>query len=268
MRINNLVCTLLLLALSFGCKAQQTNTPEKDAFEKALQNNWLEVFSDSCTGDWTERWFLDGEIASVSNSELGMQLTAGPQFKNDAHHMVLWTKESFEGDLKIEFDYTRLDFETRCVNILYIQATGSGKEPYKKDITEWNGYREVPAMRMYFNHMNTYHISYAAFPNMGDERNSYIRARRYMPEKNGLEGSNLKPDYYPEGLFAPGVPHKITVIKRERNIYMKIANAQQTYYCHFMNTELPVIEEGRVGLRLMFTRSSRFANFKIYKPES
>jgi hypothetical protein len=166
--------------------------------------------------------------------------------------------------VRIEFDYTRLDFETRCVNILYIQATGSGKGPFKEDIAEWSPYRQVPAMRMYFDHMNTYHISFAAFPNMGDDRKSYIRARRYIPEKTGLDGSEMKPDYYPEGLFAPGVPHKITVVKKERNIYMKVSNGQQSYYCHFMNSELPVIEEGRVGLRLMFTRSSRFANIRIF----
>jgi hypothetical protein len=67
-----------------------------------------------------------------------MVLTAGPEFGNDAHHMVLWTKSSFEGDLRIDFDYTRLDRETRCVNILYIQATGSGKGPYQEDIMKWN----------------------------------------------------------------------------------------------------------------------------------
>ena len=63
------------------------------------------------------------------------------------------------------------------MNILYIQATGSGEEPFVKDITEWNELRRAPAMRMYFDHMNTYHISYAAFPN-NEDTTSYIRARR------------------------------------------------------------------------------------------
>lgn len=261
---NNIYLTLFIL-LSAGCFGQQTGNPEQKAFEQAMQGDWHEAFSDPCTGDWTERWFLDGQVASVSNSEMGMQLTAGPRFNDDAHHMVLWTRESFEGDLKIEFDFTRLDFETRCVNILYIQATGSGVEPYSKDIAEWKEYRQVPAMRMYFDHMNAYHISFAAFPNTGEDQKSYIRARRYMPEKQGLEGSELKPDYFPEGLFAPGELHKITVIKKERDLYMKVSNAQQSYYCHFVNSELPVIEDGRIGLRLMFTRSSRFANFILSK---
>lgn len=248
-----------------GCFAQKNEVENKLAFENASEKNWIEVFSDSCTGNWKNQWFLDGEIASVSNTQKGMQLTAGPQFKNDAHHMVLWTKASFEGDVKIEFDYTRLDFENRCVNILYIQATGSGVGSFAKDISAWKDDRKIPAMRMYFDHMNAYHISFAAFPNMGDDRTQYLRARRYMPNNTGLSGSDLKPDYYPKGLFAPGVPHKISVIKTERDIYMKISNAQQTYYCHFINADLPAIEEGRIGLRLMFTRSSLYSNFKIFE---
>ncbi len=67
-----------------------------------------------------------------------MVLTAGPELKNDARHMVLWTKESFWGDVKINDDYTRLDQSPNCVTILYIQATGSGRGRYMRDITEWH----------------------------------------------------------------------------------------------------------------------------------
>ena len=223
---------------------------------------WREVFFDSGTGDWTRHWFLDGEIGEVSNGPNGMELKAGPEFKNDAHHMVLWTKASFTGDLKIEYDYTRLDEETNCVNILYIQATGSGTEPFVKDIAKWEELRRVPAMCMYFDHMHTYHISYAAFPN-NEDTTSYIRARRYMPDKAGLSGTELAPDYYPEGLFEPGVPHKITVIKKDRDLYMWIVNAEQSFFCHMTNPDLPSISEGRIGLRHMFTRSARYSNFRI-----
>ena len=82
--------------------------------------------------------------------------------------------EQLAGDLKIEYDYTRTDNETRCVNILYIQATGSGKGPYALDISDWNELRKVPAMATYFNHMHAYHISYAAFPNSGENRVSKV----------------------------------------------------------------------------------------------
>jgi hypothetical protein len=240
---------------------------DRKAFEEADNRAWQEVFFDSCTGDWTEKWFLDGEIAAASSGREGMRLTAGPQFGNNAHHMVLWIKDVFEGDLKIEYEYTRLDFEKRCVNILYVQATGSGQGPYKTDIAEWNELRRIPAMGMYFNHMDTYHISYAAYPNEEDESDDYVRARRYMPEKQGLEGTDLAPDYFRSGLFKPGVPHRFTVIKRINNLMMRVSNDEKTSYFHWHNDKLPPIEAGRIGLRHMFTRSARYKNFRVSVPQ-
>lgn len=265
--IHCLRMSLLLMTTVIGAQDTIDANQDKIDFEKALNTPWKEVFSDTGTEDWTKQWFLDGEIGSVSNSKKGMQMTAGPKFLNDAHHMVLWTKDSFEGDVKIEFDFTRLDFETRCVNILYIQATGVGKGPFEKDIHKWNAYRQVPAMRKYYEYMNTYHISFAANPNFEENSGAYIRARRYMPKKTGLKGTELTPDYLPNDLFEPGVAHHITVIKNDKDLYMKVQNSNQTLYCHFLNENLPVVTEGRIGLRLMFTRSSLFSNFKISERE-
>ena len=237
----------------------------KAAFEKAAAGtSWVEVSSDGCTRDWKAKWFLDGEVGTVTNSKEGMTLTAGPEFKNDAHHMVLWTKDTFEGDLKIEYEYTRLDEATNCVNILYIQATGSGDSPYAKDITKWSELRKVPAMKTYYNHMNTYHISYAANPGT---KKAYIRGRRYMPQKQGLKGTELKPDYSTPNLFATGVKHRITVIKQDRHLCMRVENPDQVAYFHMINPDLPVISEGRIGLRHMFTRSARYANFRVSVPQ-
>lgn len=237
----------------------------QELFEQADATDWTTTFSDSCTDDWTEQWSLDGEVGQVTTGSDGMTLTAGPEFRNDAHHMVLWTKDVFEGDVKIEYEYTRQDNETRCVNILYIQATGSGEGPYSEDIFEWSELRRVPAMRSYYDNMNTYHISYAAFPN-DEDTTSYIRGRRYMPHRTGLEGTAMAPDYFPIGLFKPGVPHKITVIKKDRDIFMKVENAEPTSYYHMSNQDLPPILEGRIGLRHMFTRSARYKDFRVSVP--
>ncbi len=254
--------------ISQADEEQRMDKPDQEAdrtaFERAKQGEWREVFFDPGTENWQEKWFLDGEIASVRNTRDGMQLTAGPQFGNDAHHMVLWTKDSFEGDLKIEFEFTRLDFESDAVNIIYIQATGVGEEPYLKDIAEWSELRRVPSMREYFGNMHTFHISYAAFPNQPDERDGYIRGRRYMPENGRLAGTTLSPEYFPPAeLFAPGIPHQMTVIKRGKNLLMRVERPNLTYYCHMSNPELPAVTEGRVGLRQMFTRSARYKNFRI-----
>lgn len=62
----------------------------------------------------------------------------------------------------------------------------------------WTELLRVPAMRIYFDHMNLFHISFAAFPN-DDDATSYIRGRRYMPAiGKGFDGTDLQPDYYPE----------------------------------------------------------------------
>ena len=256
-----LLASFLLAAHVTADEPKPNPAADQAAFEKAAASaSWAEVFSDVCTENWKAKWLLDGEVGTVTNSPEGMTLTAGPEFKNDAHHMVLWTKDSFEGDLKIEYDYTRLDDAPNCVTILYIQATGSGDGPYAKDITKWSELRKVPAMKTYYNHMNTYHISYA----VGDKK--YIRGRRYMPEKQGLKGTELKPDYHAPELFATGVKHDITVIKKDRDLYMRIENPDKVVYCHMTNPNLPVITAGCIGLRHMFTRSARYANLRVSRP--
>ena len=234
-------------------------TPEQVAFEVADKRTWKPVFSDDCTGDWKEKWFLDGEgKTTVTNSPEGMELKA----LND--HMVLWTKQSFEGDLKIEYEFTRTD-RGGGVCIIYIQATGGGDEGFDKDITKWNDFRESPGMGKYFRNMNTYHISYAAYGNTDEpDKLDYIRARRYMPESGkGLKGTDLAPDYFDSGLFQPCVKHHITIIKDGNDLYMEIIGPDKKMLCHWNNTGLPPIEKGRIGLRHMASRNARYKNFQV-----
>jgi len=234
------------------------------SFQKLDSAKWTEVFSDPCTDDWTDKWFLDGRKARISHSPQGMDFWAGPTHLEDACHAVLWTRQSFKGDVKIEYEYTRLDDLPWCVNILYIQATGSGEGPYRRDISEWAQLREVPAMGMYFNHMNLYHISVAAHgPDAEGLEDDYIRARRYIPEGQGLEDTDLKPDHFRTGLFQPGVPHRISAIKKGNDLYMQIRNDETEKLCHWRNDVLPPITEGNVWLRHMHTRGARYNDFRI-----
>ena len=263
---SNALVLLLAMLASPACAEPDQDAAGRTAFQQADDRPWQEAFTDDCTGDWKGKWFLDGEVGKVTNGPEGMTLTAGPEFGNDAHHMVLWTRESFEGDMKIDYDFTRLDEERRCVTILYIQATGSGKDPFDKDISKWNELRKVPDMSTYYDNINAYHLSYAAFGNSGNDRSSYIRGRRYMPHSTGLKGTELKPDYHFDSLFATGVKHHITVIKRDRDIHLRVKNPDGVRYCHLHNAKLPVITDGRIGLRHMFTRSARYRNFRVSTP--
>lgn len=235
------------------------------AFQKLEQAPWKEVLVDTCTEDWRRHWSLDGLKATITHSEKGMDFRSGPTRKENASHAVLWTKQSFAGDIRLDYEYTRIDKATEAVTILYIQATGSGAEGYEKDISKWADKREVPTMSTYYRHMNLHHISYAAFGVGGeDPEEDYIRARRYMPERSkGLKETDMPPDYFRTGLFKPDIPHKITVIKQGNDLYLYIRNHEQEKLCHWKTDGYPPIHEGRIGLRHMWTRGARYRDFRI-----
>jgi hypothetical protein len=223
------------------------------------------VLEDDFICGWQQNWWPDGQKATLKTGLKGLTFHAGPTPASDADHTVLWTKQSFDGDLRISFDFVRLDSATRYVNILYLMAEGSGKEPYHKDISLWNEQRSTPAMRHYFNHMQLYHLSFAAFENdNNDPKADYVRARRYAPETGrGLAGTELLPDYNQTGLFQPGVKHHFTVIKTGNDLWMEVSNADKTKLFHWKTEAFPLLNSGRIGLRLMGSRSSQFSNFKV-----
>ncbi len=229
------------------------------------------LFEDDGTGNWQEKWMLDGQRSQVLNTELGMEVIAGTEHGNDSCHTVLWTKKCFEGNICIEYDYTRTDTTTRCVNILYFHATGKGDDRYPSDISRWNNKRIVPKMSTYFNNMHAYHISYAAFAaNEYSGDNDYIRLRRYNPNKKGLKGTEIPPDHFKTGLFKPGITYQIQVYRFNDQIEMHIQNKQDSteeLVCKWDVSVFPACDSGRIGLRHMYARSSRYKNFKVWQLE-
>ena len=273
--LSALFCPVLLSMLWVSGGNWVHGTPVEDknndrvpeAFREACGLDWHVVFKDRGTGAWEKEWSLDGAKAKVLNTDRGMEFYAGPVPAEDASHSVLWTKRSFRGDIRVEYEYTRLDSATRYVNILYLLATGSGAEGYPKDIMQWSGKRNIPAMRIYFNNMNLLHISYAAFDNTNtDGDNDYIRARRYLPGTGkGLQGTGLVPDYYRTGLFLPGEKYRITVIKHGNDLYMQVRHGKEEKICHWDISGFPTLMDGRIGLRQMGSRAARYRNFKVYE---
>lgn len=227
-----------------------------------LAQTYVQLFRDDGTGDWRSSWVMDGDVGSVRNTPLGMELYAGANDGDDSHHVVLWTRQSFSGDIRIEYDFTRLDTAGTYVNIIYIQASGSGVGPFTEDILQWSELRKVPSMSFYYNHMNTYHVSYAAFGRAGDQR--YIRARRYMPESGGgLRGTELIPHYDPDGLFSTGVEHHVTIEKIGFEITAVFESPTTRKAVIWDASEFPSIDSGRIGLRHMYTRAARYKNFVV-----
>lgn len=256
----------LLLTITCCFMLFSFTNKEKKAFKKVnTSSEWEMKFSDECTSDWKENWFLDGELATIVHSEDGMDFSAGPINRDDRHHAVLWTNQTFEGDIKIEYDYTRTDSQIVNVNILYIQASGNEKMGFDKDITKWNDYRKVAAMSKYYYGMDPIHISYAAFKMVNDDPNAdYIRARKYPAEQDKFKLTGLKPDFYVTGLFKTGQTYHITVIKADGMLHFNVEDeGKQHLFCIPLTPEQMDVA-GHIGLRHMYTRSAQYKNFKVY----
>lgn len=249
-----------------------------EQFRSLEKDNWEEVWHDPCTGDWQDRWFLDGERATVRADGKGMYLSGGPIKDDSSCHMVLWTKESFSGDIKIEYEYARMDCEKDGgVNILYLLASGIDEGPYAKDIAEWSELREIPAMTAYLRTMRLLHISYASFGSDAPKGQDYLRARHY-PVKQGGPRNRFEPTYFDTGLFKPGATYKITVIRKADDLYMNVEYLRGgaisasdfnpetdkiSRLFHWDISESQPVREGRIGLRHMATRASRYKDFRV-----
>jgi len=86
------------------------------------KGDWRLAFADDGSSDWRAKWFLDGDTATVEKTPQGMILRAGPDIKDNGDSMVLWTRDSFVGDVKIEYEFTRHDRAVEGVNIIYLDV--------------------------------------------------------------------------------------------------------------------------------------------------
>jgi hypothetical protein len=268
MKINNAWLLWLVLLSLLVTGQSKSSVAGSDSFCARFltysAGQWQESFYDSMASSWENNWFLDGELASLTPGEHGLDFWAGPNAGDDASHAVLWTHQEFFGDIMIEFDYTRLDSVYRYVNIIYVQAQGSGQEGYDPDIYLWREQRKIPAMRNYFLNMHTYHISYAAYGVQNDDpKLDYVRARRYTPALAGLRGTDLTPDYFETGLFLPGVRYQVAIIKKEKELMMRVRSDENESCFYWTNDQLDAVEGGRIGLRHMYTRGSRYSRFRV-----
>jgi len=236
------------------------------AMAEPCDDGWEVVFSDPGVGDWQEHWFVEGLKATVKYDEQGIVFSSGPVPMEQASHAVLWTKQSFEGDIRIEYDYTRLDSMTAstAVNILYIQATGLGTQLSPSDIFLSTKQREVPWMKSYFLNMNALHISYST---SGPKRANYVAARRYpaKDQESFMQGTLVQPVYENVDLFKQGETYHITALKKGNHLSFTAEREGKTHTFEWDTSAFPPVTEGRIGFRHMWARSSRYQNIRIFQ---
>lgn len=232
------------------------------------------LFEDKMTENWQANWFLDGQQATLKHSDAGLHFSAGNVTRMDdpeayhAHHAVLWTKQTFEGNIRITYDITRVDTSNYGTIMVYIQAQGIGTAPYEKDIYAWKELRNVPKMSTYFDYMNLLHISYI----------SRIRCRRYprdISKDISFADLIIKPDYNDPGdSMIPGKRYRIEIEKRTSTLIFKMYDSETgelLQNCKWDTSKNPeqqqprLIEKGRIGLRQMSTKKFIYQNFKVHQ---
>jgi len=229
------------------------------------------LFEDDMMEDWQESWFLDGKEATLEHRDGGLYFAAGTVTKQDdpveyhAHHAVLWTKQVFEGDIKISYELTRIDDSNYGTTLLYVQAQGIGEGRYKKDITEWNDFREIPAMNKYFEYMDLISLSFR----------ENLRCKRYPfkdSEGEWYPGRGLIKPMVDYSRMQPGETYRVEVEKRAAALKLRLEHVKtgEMLLDHTWDLtqvaeglEPQLIRKGRIGLRHMATRQFIYKDFKV-----
>lgn len=246
---------------------EQNRTNRKDSVEAT---SGTILFADPMTGKWQENWFVDGKKQIMRTGEDGLYVEAGPITKRQdpveyhAHHTVLWTKQEFEGDIGIRYEFERV--AGGGTSLLYIQAQGIGMEPYVEDISQWNELREIPAMNKYFDYMSLISVSFR----------EEIRIKRYPWSDKKRDIKFETPVLFDPMLeydrTPPGKRYLVDVEKRKESLKLRVVekgnpdNVVEHTWDLTKNPkqQLPrLVEKGRIGLRNMGGNKVIYKHFQV-----
>jgi len=252
-----------LLSLTSAVEPQaatEESTPDKVLFE------------DSMTENWRDSWFLDGQNATLEHRDSGLAfLTTASKIDKrvdraafDAQHAVLWTRQSFEGDLRITYKFTKLP-GCSWQKLIYVQARGIGEPPFVEDIEAWKDLRKVAVMSDYFNHMDLIALS------LRDQ----IRCKRYP--WHDREGKDLESEFKPRAENkGMEIGHELAVLveKRKAAIMLRITDTKtgEAVVDHTWDLaderilekrDPKFIREGRIGIRQMGGHKILLRDFRV-----
>ena len=229
------------------------------------------LFEDSMTDNWQEKWFLDGKKATVRTGEDGLYFAGGTVTKRQdpiayhAHHAVLWTHQVFEGDIRIQYEMTRVDDSSYGTTLLYIQAQGIDTSPYDADIHAWKAIREIPAMSIYNKKMDLISLSFRKelrckrYPRMDDTGKLYPRGGLVEPMQD-YAGIETGKTYHVEVEKRAGSATLVLYNAHKKAVLLE-ATWDTTQVSDRLEPQL--IKKGRIGLRHMSTMQFVYKNFTV-----
>ena len=234
-------------------------------------NKEVILFEDSMTDNWQEKWFLDGKKATVRTGEDGLYFAGGTVTKRQdpiayhAHHAVLWTHQVFEGDIRIQYEMTRVDDSSYGTTLLYIQAQGIDTSPYDADIHAWKAIREIPAMSIYNKKMDLISLSFREelrckrYPRMDDTGKLYPRGGLVEPMQD-YAGIETGKTYHVEVEKRAGSATLVLYNAHKKAVLLE-ATWDTTQVSDRLEPQL--IKKGRIGLRHMSTMQFVYKNFTV-----
>jgi hypothetical protein len=203
-----------------------------------------------------DSFYIQGKPVQVAITKEGLLIETINKEMNAAvldSQMYVWTKKPFEGDLYVEYEYKSL--RPGGLSLLLTQASGMNREDFMADYP----LRTSGRMTMiYGEDVRSYHWEY--YREMADMRNDLDNSA-FMKQ----------PWNYPLAFSARDVPlskdiwHKLQF----RQIGNKIVGAidgQIMFECTddgFINNG-PVLDFGRIAIRLMLHSKMVFRNLKVY----
>lgn len=221
---------------------------------------WVLKFSDTTVtpGAPVTKYFKDGTTARMSYTARGLDVVSPA----GTGQTVVWTKTAFDGDIKVEFDYTRLDTPVAGRNIASIVVLdGWGLTTrcrvdslvHPVDIKTWS--RPVANYDYYKFCMTDQTVSYDNL-DLGTNPRMTIRQN---------------PGYFDRGTIVPpalrtGVTYHL-IVTRTGNTVLAIAKQGAVTVASVTGVLDParskVSKHGYVGFRQMASRHAAYRNIKI-----
>jgi hypothetical protein len=233
----------------------------RKSFNWKLDASWKQKLNLSLTNPTDlDSFYVQGEPVQVAISKEGLlaetideEMTASRLDKQ----MYIWTKKPFEGDLYVEYEYKTL--RRGGLSLLLTQASGMNREDFMADYP----LRTSGRMTMiYGEDVRSYHWEY--YREMADMRND-------------LDNSALmkQPWNYPLAFGARDAPLSIDTWHKLqfRQIGNKIVGAidgKIMFECSddgYINNG-PVLDFGRIAIRLMLHSKMVFRNLKVYNRDN
>jgi hypothetical protein len=227
------------------------------SFNWKPEDDWSLSYENRMTSENTlDDFYVQGIVDTIEVTEEGVHIKTLPvEYEADATHkqMYLWSKQEFEGDIYIEYEFrTNQKFG---LTLLLLQASGTSREDFMKDYPP----RTSGTMALvHSSDVRNYHIEYYRQMSAVRNDNSNVAIIKNPFEYPVAYGT------YQKG-YEVGTWHKIQVLQQSNKLTFAVDG---TIICEGIDKEFSnngsVLTKGHIAFRCMVNTDMHFRNLKVY----